>query len=78
MIEGLLSIYCKGRIQGQNVQMLIPMALMYGKPYYIDEYLFHYTVRESSLSHGNGDNIYNMMNYVEHIHHIKMDVRVFV
>ena len=69
-----MSIYCKGRIQGQNMQMLIPMALMYGKPYYIDEHLFHYTVRESSLSHGNGDNIYNMMNYVEHIHNIKMEV----
>lgn len=69
-----MSIYCEGRIQGQNMQMLLPMAFMYGKPYYLDEFLFHYTVRESSLSHSDGDNIFHMMNYVEHIHNIKTEV----
>lgn len=69
-----MSIFCEGHIQGQNMQMLLPMAFMYGKPYYLNEFLFHYTVRKSSLSHNAGDNIFHIMEYIDHIHTIKTKV----
>jgi len=69
-----MSIYCANRVQGQNMQMLVPMAFMYGKPHYLDEFLFYYTVRKMSLSHIDNGNIVNMMKYIEHVQKIKSEV----
>ncbi len=66
-------IYDENRRMGQNMQLLLPITLQ-NHIGYIENKLFRYVVRSSSLSHASGQNPEKLLAYAEHVYDIKEHV----
>ena len=64
-------IYDDNKRIGHNMQLLFPMAVMYGAPGRIEKELFFYLQRKESVSHSVYGTPESEMRYVEHIQDIK-------